>query len=201
VSKLGCIAMCVALALAPVGPAMAVTSADFVFDFVLDAGDNADGPAYVMTGVGPVDDGGGCDAVTMIMVDPSGTVVDIDPNCLSLADGTATDDADYGSNQASAVPACSPVTFALFDLTAADLTALSGISADADYVNYVRSNARLLREHTLIVTGLPSCRPFSFAPAPAAPVPVDSPAALVLIAAALALTGWLARKGVSSRES
>ncbi|MDL1899998.1 hypothetical protein FBR02_04430, partial [Anaerolineae bacterium CFX9] len=49
-------------------PVFAATSASFVFDAVSDPGDLPDGPDYIVTAVGPVDDAGGCDVMVMIIV-------------------------------------------------------------------------------------------------------------------------------------
>ncbi|MBK7473534.1 MAG: hypothetical protein IPI73_25805, partial [Betaproteobacteria bacterium] len=104
-------------------PAQAATSGSFVFDFVGDVGDNADGPQYDITLVGPTDDGGGCDEYVMIMVDPTGTVVDVDPGC--VVGTTTSDDGDYGPVFAATA---SPITYALFDITGADAAVLGSLS-------------------------------------------------------------------------
>ena len=117
-------------------------------------------PQYDVTGIGPVDDGGGCDEVVMVMVDPSGTPVDIDPFCLSVPGGTASDDGDYGTVFA---PTASPITYTLFDVDAADVVVLGGISqSDPAYIEYLVGNATCLAEQTLAVDGLPTADPFQF---------------------------------------
>lgn len=178
------------------GTAHAVTSATFVFDTVSDPGDLADGPDYHVTGIGPIDDGGGCDLVVMVMVDPVGTPVDIDTFCLNLATGLGDSDGDYGAGPGGAVPAFSPVTYALFDLTAADIANTSGMGGDSDiaYFNYIVANARLLAEKTFAVDGLPSRSPFSFNRVPRS-VPASTPAGLALLAGVVvAAAAWQRRR-------
>jgi hypothetical protein len=153
-------ALAVALLLSGAAALWALTSATFVFDFAGDPGDNGDGPQYDVTGVGPIDDGTGCDEVVMVMVDPTGAPLDIDPFCLSLVDGTGSDDGDYGTINS---PVASPATYTLFDVDAADVAALSGISqSDPAYIDYLVANADCLTEHTLAVDGLPTDTPFQF---------------------------------------
>lgn len=157
------LAAALALAAAP-HDARAVESADFVFDTTTDPADLADGPDFAVTGVAPIDDGSGCtgDSVVMIMVDALGTVVDVDSFCLTLGDGTGGSDGDYGSFGAGAVPAAGPVTYALFDLTAEDLAALTGFGDnDQEFVDYVFANARLLVEKPFDVPTLESGAAFS----------------------------------------
>lgn len=180
------------------GTAHAVTSATFVFDTVSDPGDLADGPDYHITGIGPIDDGSGCggDTVVMVMVDPLGTPVDIDTLCLNLVTGLGTSDGDYGSGPGGALPAFSPVTYALFDLTAADLANTSGMGGDTDiaYFNYIVANARLLAEKTFAVDGLPSRTPFSFIRVPQS-VPASTPAGLAFLAGVVvAAAAWQRRR-------
>jgi hypothetical protein len=145
----------VSLAMVIGGSALAVDSATFVFDSTTDPGDVADGPDYNVTGVAPIDDGSGCDAVVMVMVDPTGTPTDVDSFCLALATGLGGSDGDYGSFETSYVPVSSPITYALFDLTAADLAALSGFGdSDQEYFDYVVANATCLTEQFLDETDL-----------------------------------------------
>lgn len=154
-----------ASALAPAAGS-AVTSATFSFDFVTDPGDVADGPDFDVVGIAPIDDGSACDVVAMVMVDPTGTPTDVDVFCLDLVMGQGGSDGDYGSLASLYVPVAGPVTYALFDLTAADLTALMGISdADQAYFDYVVANCAFLAEGTVPVQGLPGVLPFSFAAA------------------------------------
>lgn len=154
-----------------VTPLNAATSASFVFDFS-DLGDLADGPGFNITAVGPVDDGSGCDAVVMVMVDPTGTPTDVDTVCLVIPAGTGGSDGDYGSINSGYLPVSSPVTYALFDINAADIAALSGLSdSNPAYSAYVIANGELLDEHSTPVDGLPTQPPFSFRPASATPVP------------------------------
>jgi hypothetical protein len=90
--------------------------------------------------------------------------VDVDSFCLDLVMGQGGSDGDYGSFGTGAVPAAGPVTYALYDLTAADLTALTGLGdADQGYFDYVIANCTLLAEATQPVQGLVSGTPFSFA--------------------------------------
>ncbi|MFN8448057.1 MAG: hypothetical protein U0521_05580 [Anaerolineae bacterium] len=147
------------------GSVFAVSSASFVFDFVSDPGDAADGPDFNVTGVGPIDDGSGCggDVVVMIMADATGGVVDIDSFCLSLISGTGGSDGDYGSFDGY-LPVASPITYALFDLTAADLTALTGFGDnDTEYRDYILTHATCLSEQFLDETdlGIPTGTPWS----------------------------------------
>ena len=55
------------------------------------------------------------------------TLVDIDDQCIPVSGGQDTDDGDYGSN---GTPTASPVTYALFDLRPADVTALETVAFD-----------------------------------------------------------------------
>ncbi len=145
------------------GSVFAVSSATFVFDAISDPGDLADGPDYDITGVGFVDDGSGCDVVTMIMVDATGGIVDVDTVCLSLIDGTGGSDGDYGSFDGY-VPVMSPVTYALYDLTATDLAATIGLGDnDQAYVDYIVANSACLYELFYDETDLsiPAGTPFS----------------------------------------
>ena len=149
-----------------VSTTFAVSSASFVFDFVTDPGDSADGPDYNVVGTDPVDDGSGCggDSVVMVMVDPTGTPVDVDSFCLSLIGGTGGSDGDYGSFGMGYTPVSSPITYALFDLTPADLAALSGFGdSDQEYFDYVVANATCLTEQFLDETdlGIPEATPYS----------------------------------------
>jgi hypothetical protein len=159
------ILLLVVMSLFTSGAIFAVTSATFVFDFAGDVGDNLDGPQFDITAVGPMDDGGGCDEYVMIMIDPTGIVADIDPGCIPLATGTISDDGDYGS---VFTPVQTPITYALFDLTAADAAALSALSqSDPAYLAYVAANATCLAEQYLDVDPglygpLPSGTPYSF---------------------------------------
>ena len=172
--------------------AQAFSSATFEFDFVGDAGDNADGPQYDMTGVGPTDDGSGCDAVVMVMVDAAGTVVDIDPNCSFGT--TGSDDGDYGT---IASPQFSPITYALFDVNGADVAFLNGLSqSDPAYLNYLVANGRLLDEKSLDLAGLPVRAAYTFIRI-ARPVPAIDPVGLgILIAAMFAAAAWQRRRAV-----
>jgi hypothetical protein len=165
-----CVLWCtlVALVLGVAPAALAVRSATFVFDTVSDPGDLADGPDFDVTGQGVINDGSGCDAVTMIMVDATGTVTDVDSFCLSLATGLGGSDGDYGSFSTGYVPTLGPVTYALYDLTAADLAALVGFGDnDPEFVAYVVANARCLVERTFPVAGVPVGAPFTFCRKPA----------------------------------
>jgi len=168
-------------------PAHAASSGTFVFDFAGDPGDNADGPQYDITLTGPTDDGAGCDEFVMIMIDPTGIVVDIDPGC--IVGTTGSDDGDHGT---VFPPAASPITYALFDLTAADAATLSGLSqSDPAYLAYVVANARLLAERTLAVDGLPTQPAFSFLPKFSAPVPTLGEFGLAALALLmLAMFAW-----------
>jgi hypothetical protein len=152
----------------PLAPAaaLAVTSATFTFDFVTDPGDLADGPDFDVAGAGPTDDTGtSCDAVVMVMVDATGTPIDVDSFCLALATGLGGSDGDYGSFGTGYLPVAGPATYALYDLTAADLAALTGFGdSDQEYFDYVVANARFLQEQYLDIEGLASGTPFSLAP-------------------------------------
>ena len=164
--------------------ALAVTSATFTFDAVSDPGDLADGPDYDIVGVGPVDDGTGCDAVAMIMVDPTGRVTDMDELCLDLATGLGGSDGDYGSIDDGYMPVSSPVTYGLFEVTPAAEAAMAGMS-ESDRAAYLRANARLLYQASYAVPGLPSATPYSFLAAVA--VPVGNTLGLLMLSGAIAL--------------
>lgn len=170
-------------------PAHAATSGSFVFDFGGDAGDNADGPQYDMTFVGLADDGGGCDEYVMVMIDPAGVVVDIDPGCTSSA--TADDDGDHGTIYA---PTASPITYGLFDVTGPQAAVLSGMSqSDPAYLNYLVANGRFLFERTLAVDGLPTLPAYSFLRGSAS-VPVPTLGVFGLWALVLMMMGAFARQ-------
>ena len=134
----------------------AASSASFVFDFVSDPGDVGDGPDYDVTGIGVIDDGGGCDLVVMVMVDATGAPTDVDSFCLSLITGLGGSDGDYGSFGTGYVPTLDPVTYALFDLTAADIAALSGFGDnDQEYFDYVVANTVCLAEQSINAGSIP----------------------------------------------
>lgn len=175
-----------------VGSAQAATSASFVFDTLSDPADLADGPDYLVTASGVVDDGAGCDVVVMVMVDPQGTPVDIDTFCLNLGTGQGGSDGDYGSGPGGALPAFSPVTYALFDLTATDIANTTGLGdTDIAYFNYIVTRGRLLAEKSFAVDGLPTRNAFSFVPKAPTPVPTSTPAGLALLAGVVvAAAAW-----------
>lgn len=149
------------LMLLGIGSVFAAASGSFVFNYAGDAGDNADGPQYDITITSPTDDGSGCDAYFMIMVDSSGVLVDVDPGC--VVGTTASDDGDYGVNYP---PTSRPITYALFDLDGADVTALNSISEDDPaYLSYVLANGVCLDEHyedaSSSLSALPTLAPYS----------------------------------------
>lgn len=145
------------------GTILAASSATITFDFVSDPGDLADGPDFDVVGTGLVDDGSGCDTVTVIMVDATGTVTDVDTICLNLITGQGGSDGDYGSSNGGYFPIAGPVTYAVFDLTATDLANLTGFGdSDPEYAAYVIANATFLTEGYVDVQGLASGTPFSF---------------------------------------
>lgn len=148
-------------------PVLAATSASFVFDAISDPGDLADGPDYDVTAIGPIDDGSGCDAMVMIMVDPTGGILDIDSFCVSLITGLGGSDGDYGSFDGT-LPVAGPATYALFDINATDLAALTGFGdTDQEYYDYVVANGVLMDEDYYDIPGFVSGTPFSFMAAPA----------------------------------
>ena len=160
------LAALLAFAAAPLA-AQAVDSAAFGFDTTTDPGDLADGPVYDVTGVNPIDDGSGCDAAAMVMVDATGTPTDVDSFCLDLVTGLGGSDGDYGLFGTGYVPVIGPVTYALFDLTADDLAALTGFGdTTQEYFDYVVANARFMGEQTFDVPApIPNDGPpFSLAP-------------------------------------
>jgi hypothetical protein len=180
------------VALAASAPVSAVSSATFTFG-PPDATDDADGPNYSITGIAPIDDGTACDAVVMIMVDATGQVTDADDLCLPIPAGTAVDDMDAGSFGTAYIPTLGPITFTLFDLTAADLAALSAFSInDQEYVDYVLANARCLSEQFLAASTIPDLStipagtPFSQCVTQATTAPTLGTAALVMLVALLA---------------
>lgn len=62
------------------------------------------------------------------------------------------------------MPVSSPITYALYDLTAADLAALSGFGdSDQEYFDYVVANATCLSEQFVDETdlGIPTTTPYS----------------------------------------
>lgn len=167
--KLPIFMLCSCLIFAVIGlsATFAMSSATFVFDFS-DLGDLGDGPDYIITAIDPIDDGGGCDAAVMIMVDATGTLTDIDNVCMDLLSGLGGSDGDYGSTASGYVPLVSPVTYALFDLDAADLAAMSAMDEQAAY-EYVIANKACIYELFLDETGLPTDSPYSFCGAGLAP--------------------------------
>ncbi len=158
-----------------VPPLFAASSATFVFDFLTDPYDVADGPDYIVTATDPIDDNGtSCDMMVMIMVDATGTVTDIDTFCVDTTSGTGGSDGDYGSFGSGYLPTAGPATYALFDLTATDLAALLGLGdSDPAYYDYVVANATLLAEGYADVNGLTSGTPYSFFPTPPVVVSPD----------------------------
>jgi hypothetical protein len=142
----------------------AVTSATFTFDYLTDPGDIADGSDFDVTGVAPIDDTATmCDAVVMVMVDGTGTPTDVDSFCLAIATGMGGSDGDYGSFGTGYLPVVGPVTYALYDLTADDLAALTGFGdSDQEYFDYVVANCTLLAQDFQPVQALASGTPFSF---------------------------------------
>lgn len=152
---------CIVLAVMSLSIAFAATSATFVFDFS-DLGDLADGPEYYITATDPIDDGFGCDSMVMIIVDATGTLTDIDEVCIDLVTGMDDSDGDYGSADSGYVPLVSPVTYALFDVDAADVVALGVIGDDQTAYEYVVANGTCLYELFLDEAGLPTSDPYSF---------------------------------------
>jgi len=199
-------ALAVTLLLSGAAAVWAVTSATFVFDFVSDPGDLADGPNFDVTGIGPIDDGSGCDIVSMVMVDATGTPTDVDSFCLDLTTGLGGADGDYGSFETGYVPTVSPVTYTLFDLDAADLAALSGLGEnDQEYFDYVVANATCLDEQALAVEGLPTADPvqFCYNAAIIQEIPAVGGIGLAALAALLAAAGLAAarRRAAASRQA
>jgi hypothetical protein len=159
----------VLMSIFPSGGVFAASSATLTFDFVSDPGDVADGPDFDVVGTGLVDDGSGCDAVVAIIVDATGTYTDIDSFCLSLVGGTGGSDGDYGAFGTGYVPTAGPATYAIFDITAADIATLTGLGLgdnDVAYGDYVVANGTFLTEGYVDVPGLTSGTPFSFVAAP-----------------------------------
>ncbi|MBI5960081.1 MAG: hypothetical protein HY866_15180 [Chloroflexi bacterium] len=151
------------------GAVSGASSATIAFDFVSDPGDVGDGPDFGVVGTDPVDDGSGCDAVAVLMVDATGTLTDIDTICLSLITGIGGSDGDYGSIETGYLPTAGPATYAVFDLTAADIAALTGMSdSEVAYGAYIIANCNFLVEGYVDVVGLTSGAPYSFGASPAA---------------------------------
>lgn len=157
-SKRAALMLLIILVLGAVGSASAASGGSFVFDYAGDAGDNGDGPQFDITLSGPIDDGGICDWVVMVMFDANGVVVDVDPNCVNPGTGLGSDDGDYGVTN---VPTSRPITYTLFDVDGAEATALSGITEGSPaYIAYLQANGTCLAEDyedaSSILTGLPS---------------------------------------------
>lgn len=170
-------------------PAQAAVSGSFVFDFVGDAGDNADGPQYDVTLVGPTNDNGlNQDLVIMVMVDATGTPLDVDP--MAISGTTGSDDGDYGViNTATA----GPITYALFDIDQAAANTLLGISEGSpSYMAFLLANSSLLDQQTLAFDGVPVQAPFLFG---SQSVPVGGTAGLGALG--LTLLGLSRRQGRS----
>ncbi|MFN8529111.1 MAG: hypothetical protein U0670_10900 [Anaerolineae bacterium] len=158
-----------AMLLVAAGIIQAASGGSFVFDYVGDAGDNADGPQYDITLSGAVDDGAnsmciaGNDVVIMVIFDPDANVLDVDPMCILTASGTGSDDGDMGVNTA---PAARPATYTLFDVDGAEATALAGLTEGSPaYISYLLANGVPLDEKfedvSANLTGLPTKTPYS----------------------------------------
>ncbi|MBK8022466.1 MAG: hypothetical protein IPK19_13825 [Chloroflexi bacterium] len=76
--------------------------------------DSTDQPEYQVAAATVVDDDG-CDIVTMMMLDATGGITDVDTLCLDLVTGIGTNWTDWGSHQSGYIPIVSPVTYAVFD--------------------------------------------------------------------------------------
>jgi len=125
----------------------------------------------------------------MVMIDPTGVVVDIDPGCTSSA--TADDDGDHGTVFA---PTASPITYGLFDITGPQAAVLGGISqSDPAYLSYLLANGRFLFERALVVDGLPTLPAYSFLRGSAS-VPVPTLGVFGLGALMLMMMGAFARQ-------
>ncbi|MBK8027406.1 MAG: hypothetical protein IPK19_39960 [Chloroflexi bacterium] len=160
-AKIPTLLLMIILAIAFFGSVHAASSGSFVFDYAGDVGDNADGPQFDITLSGPTDDGAGCDEYVMMMFDPSGVVVDVDPGC--VVGTTTSDDGDYGSVFAVTGR---PITYSLFDIDGAEAAALGAISqSDPAYTAYVLANGVCLDEDyedaSSLLTGLPSLTPYA----------------------------------------
>jgi len=94
--------------------ALAASSATIAF---LDASPH---PQYQASGAGLVDEGFGCDMVTMLIADATGGITDIDTFCIDTTSGTGTDYTDWGSFWNGYVPVLAPITYTLFDTSAGD---------------------------------------------------------------------------------
>lgn len=94
--------------------ALAASSATIAF---LDASPQ---PQYQAAGAGLVDEGFGCDMVTMLIADATGGITDIDTFCIDTTSGTGTDYTDWGSFWNGYVPVLAPITYTLFDTSAGD---------------------------------------------------------------------------------
>lgn len=77
-------------------------------------------PQYQVTASGLVDDGGGCDFVTMMMTDATGGITDIDTFCLDSGTGVGSDFTDWGSFESGYVAAVGPITYTVFDTAPGD---------------------------------------------------------------------------------
>jgi hypothetical protein len=151
-----------ALTLSAEPEALIIRSATITFDMTTDPGDVLDGPDFDVTVRGPINDGSGCDTVVMIMVDGTGTPTDADSFCLSLTTGQGGSDGDYGSIETLYVPTVGPVTYALYDIDAADIAALSGLGDNnVAYINYVINNGICVTERFHPLPGRANGTPFS----------------------------------------
>lgn len=107
--------ICILIMLVAAGAIYAATSASISFI------DSSDEPHYTVTGMGLVDDSGGCDFVTMLMTDATGAITDIDTFCIVTASGVGFDETDWWSYAgASGDPTLGPITYSLFDTSTTD---------------------------------------------------------------------------------
>lgn len=120
----------VAVLLAPAAmsaPARAASSATISFG-------TGDQPQYDVLGSDLVDDGAGCDTVTMLMTDPTGGIVDVDTFCIDFEASYGSDYTDWGSHESGYVPTTGPITYTLYDTVYGDACDAENSSECSDYL-------------------------------------------------------------------
>lgn len=134
--------------------------------------DSFDQPQFQATGAGLVDEGGGCDYVTMLMADATGGITDIDTVCLDAITGVGDNYTDWGSYDSSHsyIPTLGPITYTLFDTALGDICYLDENSvACGDYLQSCAVPS--IAEAFYQPASLPAGTPYSFSCGGPAPVP------------------------------
>ncbi|MBN8638106.1 MAG: hypothetical protein J0M07_22510 [Anaerolineae bacterium] len=142
--------VCFFVLLTAAGAIYAATSASISF------ADSSDEPQYDITATGLVDDGGGCDLVSMMMTDATGAITDIDTFCIDLISGLGDDQTSWWSYEgATGNPTLGPITYTLFDNAPGDVCQTVSENSVA-CGNYLLSGAACLAESYYQPAGLPA---------------------------------------------